>query len=194
MAYSPFVPLRVFSSFTMLEGAIEPKAIAKAARERGFPAIAVADRNGLYGVMAFGDACKAAGIQPIVGALLSVARPGQRLASGAPLIDWIALYAQDDAGYNNLCALVSAAHLGRPVEQEPHVLLSDLAGKTDGLICLTGGGEGALARLLAGGQKTAADEYVEQMEALFAGRLDVELSRRGEAAREAADESRTEMG
>jgi DNA polymerase-3 subunit alpha len=193
MAYSPFVPLRVFSSFTMLEGAIEPKAIAKAARERGFPAIAVADRNGLYGVMAFGDACKAAGIQPIVGALLSVARPGQRLASGAPLIDWIALYAQDDAGYNNLCALVSAAHLGRPVEQEPHVLLSDLAGKTDGLICLTGGGEGALARLLAGEQKTAADEYVEQLEALFAGRLYVELSRRGDATEKAAEAALIEL-
>ncbi len=193
MAYSPFVPLRVFSSFTMLEGAIEPKAIAKAARERGFPAIAVADRNGLYGVMAFGDACKAAGIQPIVGALLSVARPGQRLASGAPLIDWIALYAQDDAGYNNLCALVSAAHLGRPVEQEPHVLLSDLAGKTDGLICLTGGGEGALARLLAGEQKTAADEYVEQLEALFAGRLYIELSRRGDATEKAAEAALIEL-
>ncbi|AMU96264.1 DNA polymerase III subunit alpha [Sphingopyxis terrae subsp. terrae NBRC 15098] len=193
MAYSPFVPLRVFSSFTMLEGAIEPKAIAKAARERGFPAIAVADRNGLYGVMAFGDACKAAGVQPIVGALLSVARPGQRLASGAPLIDWIALYAQDDAGYNNLCALVSAAHLGRPVEQEPHVLLSDLAGKTDGLICLTGGGEGALARLLAGEQKTAADEYVEQLEALFADRLYIELSRRGDATEKAAEEALIEL-
>ena len=193
MAYSPFVPLRVFSSFTMLEGAIEPKAIAKAARERGFPAIAVADRNGLYGVMAFGDACKAAGVQPIVGALLSVARPGQRLASGAPLIDWIALYAQDDAGYNNLCALVSAAHLGRPVEQEPHVLLSDLAGKTDGLICLTGGGEGALARLLAGEQKTAADEYVEQLEALFAGRLYIELSRRGDATEKAAEAALIEL-
>jgi DNA polymerase-3 subunit alpha len=193
MAYSPFVPLRVFSSFTMLEGAIEPKAIAKAARERGFPAIAVADRNGLYGVMAFGDACKAAGIQPIVGALLSVARPGQRLANGAPLIDWIALYAQDDAGYNNLCALVSAAHLGRPVEQEPHVLLSDLAGKTDGLICLTGGGEGALARLLAGEQKAAADEYVEQLEALFAGRLYVELSRRGDATEKAAEAALIEL-
>ncbi|MFC0101586.1 DNA polymerase III subunit alpha [Sphingopyxis terrae] len=193
MAYSPFVPLRVFSSFTMLEGAIEPKAIAKAARERGFPAIAVADRNGLYGVMAFGDACKAAGIQPIVGALLSVARPGQRLASGAPLIDWIALYAQDDAGYNNLCALVSAAHLGRPVEQEPHVLLSDLAGKTDGLICLTGGGEGALARLLAGEQKATADEYVEQLEALFAGRLYVELSRRGDATEKAAEAALIEL-
>ena len=39
--HSGFVPLRVFSSFTMLEGAIEPKLIAKAARDRGFPAIAV---------------------------------------------------------------------------------------------------------------------------------------------------------
>ena len=193
MAYSPFVPLRVFSSYTMLEGAIEPKAIAKAARDRGFPAIAVADRNGLYGVMAFGEACKAAGVQPIVGTLLSVARPGQRLANGAPLIDWLALYAQDDAGYDNLCALVSAAHLGRPVEQDPHVLLTDIAGRTDGLICLTGGGEGALARLLAGEQKSAAEDYVEQLEALFGGRLYIELSRRGDATEIAAENALIEM-
>ncbi len=193
MAYSPFVPLRVFSSYTMLEGAIDPKAIAKAARERGFPAVAVADRNGLYGVMAFGDACKAAGVQPIIGAFLSVARPGQRLASGAPLIDWIALYAQDDVGYDNLCALVSAAHLDRPIEQEPHVALPALAGKTDGLICLTGGGEGALARLLADEQKTAADDYVEQLEALFGGRLYIELSRRGDPVEKAAEAALVDM-
>ena len=193
MAHSPFVPLRVFSSFTMLEGAIEPKLIAKAARERGFPAIAVADRNGLYGVMAFGEACKAAGVQPIVGALLSVARPGQRLASGAPLIDWLALYAQDEAGYNNLCALVSDAHLGRPAEQDPHVTLASMAGRTDGLLCLTGGGEGALARLLAGEQKTAAADYVEQLEALFAGRLYIELSRRGDPVEAAAEEALIDM-
>jgi DNA polymerase-3 subunit alpha len=193
MAYSPFVPLRVFSSFTMLEGAIDPKAIAKAARERGFPAIAIADRNGLYGVMAFGDACKAAGVQPIVGTFLSVARPGQRLPNGAPLIDWLALYAQDDIGYDNLCALVSAAHLDRPIEQDPHVALSALAGKTDGLICLTGGGEGALARLLADEQASAAEAYVEQLEALFGGRLYIELSRRGEAAEIAAENALIDM-
>ncbi len=193
MAFSPFVPLRVFSCYTMLEGAIEPKAIAKAARDRGFPAIAICDRNGLYGAMAFGEACKAAGVQPIVGALLSVARPGQRMANGAPLIDWLALYAQDETGYGNLCALVSAAHLDRPIEQDPHVTLSDLAGKTDGLICLTGGGEGALARLLAGEQATAANEYVEQLEALFSGRLYIELSRRGEAAEIAAEKALIDM-
>ena len=193
MAYSPFAPLRVFSSFTMLEGAIDPKAIAKAARERGFPAIAIADRNGLYGVMAFGDACKAAGVQPIVGTFLSVARPGQRLPNGAPLIDWLALYVQDDIGYDNLCALVSAAHLDRPIEQDPHVALSALAGKTDGLICLTGGGEGALARLLADEQASAAEAYVEQLEALFGGRLYIELSRRGEAAEIAAENALIDM-
>ncbi|WP_077147914.1 DNA polymerase III subunit alpha [Sphingopyxis sp. KK2] len=193
MAYSPFVPLRVFSSYTMLEGAIDPKAIAKAARERGFPAVAICDRNGLYGAMAFGEACKAAGVQPIVGVFLSIARPGPRLVNGAPQIDWIALYAQDETGYNNLCALVSDAHLGRPVEQDPHVTFARLAGRTDGLICLTGGGEGALARLLAGEQKTAAEDYVEQLEALFGGRLYIELSRRGDAAEKAAEKALIDM-
>jgi len=193
MAYSPFVPLRVFSSYTMLEGAIDPKAIAKAARERGFPAVAICDRNGLYGAMAFGEACKAAGVQPIVGIFLSVARPGPRLANGAPQIDWIALYAQDEAGYNNLCALVSDAHLGRPVDQDPHVTFAKLAGRTDGLICLTGGGEGALVKLLAGEQKTAADDYIEQLEALFGGRLYIELSRRGDAAEKAAEKALIDM-
>mgnify|MGYP003296686309 CR=1 FL=1 len=66
----PYVPLRVFSCFTMLEGAIEPKAIAKHAARLGFPAAALVDRNGLYAAMPFGDACFAAGVQPIIGATL----------------------------------------------------------------------------------------------------------------------------
>ena len=44
----PYVPLRVFSSYTMLEGAMEPKTIAERAAKLDFPAVAVADRNGLY--------------------------------------------------------------------------------------------------------------------------------------------------
>jgi DNA polymerase III alpha subunit len=75
MAFAPFVPLRVFSSYTMLDGAIDPKAIAKTAEKRGFPAIAITDRNGLYGSAAFAKACKDAGVQPVVGTMLAVARP-----------------------------------------------------------------------------------------------------------------------
>ena len=97
MAYAPFVPLRVFSSYSMLDGAIDPKAIAKLAKERGFPAIAMTDRNGLYGAMAFASACKDAGIQPLVGTYLAVQRE-----SGGP-IDWLGLIVQNDAGWLNLC-------------------------------------------------------------------------------------------
>jgi len=177
MAHSGFVPLRVFSSYTMLEGAIEPKAIAKRARELGFPAVAVSDRNGLYAAMSFSDACKKAGVQPIVGTLLAVKRP--ELAEGAPpAIDWIALYAQDETGYLNLCHLVSAAHLDRPIEEDAHVTMEALEGHTDGLLCLTAGAEGALARLYAEGQDSAAEAYARRLEALFPGALYIEIVRR----------------
>ncbi|HET9427070.1 MAG TPA: DNA polymerase III subunit alpha [Allosphingosinicella sp.] len=178
---APYVPLRIFSCYTMLEGAIDPKAIAKQARRLDFPAAAVTDRNGLYGVMAFSDACVAEGVQPIVGAMLAVARPDQ------PIIDWLALYAQDERGYANLCALVSEAHLGRPVEEDAHVTLAALEGRTDGLIALTAGGEGALARLIAAGQNPAAAAILEQLRKLFANRLYIELSRRGNAIEHAAE-------
>ena len=148
---APYVPLRLFSCYTMLEGAMEPKAIAAQAKRLDFPAAALTDRNGLYAVMPFSDACIADGVQPIVGALLGVARPGVPEGKG-PIIDWLPLYAQDEAGYENLCALVSAAHLGRPVEEQAHVLFAALEGRTGGLIALTGGGEGALARLITKGR------------------------------------------
>jgi DNA polymerase-3 subunit alpha len=123
---APYVPLRIFSCYTMLEGAIEPKAIAKIAKKNQFPAVALTDRNGLYAAMAFTDACMAEGVQPIVGAMLAVARPD--VQGRGLILDWLALYAQDDKGYDNLCALVSAAHLGRPLEEEAHVSLETLEG------------------------------------------------------------------
>ncbi len=181
---APYVPLRLFSCFTMLEGAMEPKAIAKQAKRLDFPAAAVTDRNGLYGVMPFSDACLDEGVQPVVGALLGVARPGTPDGK-PPLIDWLPLYAQDERGYENLCALVSEAHLGRPVEEDAHVPLAALEGRTEGLIALTGGGEGAVARLLAEG--LPAGPMLDSLVRLFPGRLYVELSRRGDAIEQSAE-------
>jgi DNA polymerase-3 subunit alpha len=150
----------------MLEGAIDPKAIAKQAKRLDFPAAALTDRNGLYAAMAFTDACKSEGVQPLIGALLGVARPGTPEGK-PPIVDSLALYAQDERGYQNLCALVSSAHLDRPLEQEPHVPFQALDGRTDGLIGLTAGGEGALARLLAEGQAEAAASVLGKLQSLF---------------------------
>jgi len=188
MPFAPFVPLRVLSSYSMLEGAIDPKAIAKLAKERGFPAIALADRNGLYGAVMFAKACQDEGIQPIVGALLGVARPEDLGGGDIPTIDYLPLFAQGEVGYKNLCYLVSKAHLDRPLEQEPHVLLEDLKGRTTGLIALTGASEGGLTKLLADGQNRHAEAILSRLQALFPGRLYVELSRRGNEIEEAAEE------
>ena len=180
-----FVPLRVFSCFTMLEGAMEPKTIAERAAKLGFPAIAVTDRNGLYGVMPFSDACIAKGVQPIVGAMVAVARPPE--IGGGPAIDWLVLLAKDELGYANLCKLVSSAHLDRPVEEVPHVGFADLEPLSEGLIALTGGAEGAAARLLADGQLDKAKAYLDRLERVFAGRLYIELARRHDPIEEAAE-------
>ena len=183
----PYVPLRVFSSFTMLEGAMEPKVIAERAATLGFPAVALADRNGLYAAMPFTDACLAKGVQPIVGAMLAVARPPAM--GGEAALDWLVLLAKDDAGYANLCRLVSAAHLDRPVAEDPHVPFAALEEASDGLIALTAGSEGALARLIADGQRDKASLYLDRLQALFPGRLYVELIRRGDPVEQAAEEA-----
>src|SRR3954463_11941136 len=149
----------------MLEGAMEPKTIAAESAMLGFPAVALTDRNGLYGAMPFSDACVAQGVQPIVGTTLAVATPAE-LAPGAP-IDWLVLLAKDELGYANLCKLVSSAHLDRPLELEPHVEFARLDGLSEGLIALTAGEEGALVRLLAEGQQSKAEAYLDRLQQLF---------------------------
>jgi DNA polymerase-3 subunit alpha len=191
MPHAPFVPLRVFSSYTMLEGAFEPKAIAKAAKALKFPAVALCDRNGLYAAMPFSDACIAAGVQPVIGALVSVTRPG--VERQTPAIDWLALYAQDELGYTNLCHIVSEAHLSPGPGEEPHVRLDQIAGYTDGLLCLSGGGEGALARLLAEGQVREAESYADALAGLFPDRLYIELTRRNDPIEDAAEAALVDM-
>ena len=171
---------------------MEPKTIASRAAMLGFPAVALTDRNGLYGAMPFSDACTAKGVQPVIGALLAVARPPE--VGGEPgVIDWLVLLAKDDQGYANLCKLVSSAHLDRPVEQEPHVAFATLDGLSDGLIALTAGSEGALARLLADSQRDKAEAYLDGLQALFADRLYVEIIRRHDPIEEFAEDALVEL-
>ena len=187
----PYVPLRVFSCFTMLEGAMEPKTIADRAAKLGFPAVALTDRNGLYAAMPFSDACIANGVQPIIGAMLAVTRPADIAGSGT--LDWLVLLAKDDTGYANLCKLVSSAHLDRPITEEPHADFAKLAGHGEGLIALTAGAQGALARLLADGQRAAAEAYLDRLQQLFPERLYIEIVRRGDMVENGAEDALVDL-
>ncbi len=169
---------------------MEPKVIAERAAKLGFPAVALNDRNGLYAAMAFTEACIAKGVQPIVGAMLAVARPPE---TGSDGVDWLVLLAKDEKGYGNLCHLVSSAHLDRPIELDPHVPFAALDKANEGLIALTAGSEGALARLLSDGQKDQAGIYLDRLQALFPDRLYIEIIRRNDPVEEASEEALVEL-
>jgi DNA polymerase III subunit alpha len=75
MPHAPFVHLRVRSSYSLLEGAIDYQGLARACAADGMPAVAVTDHANLFGVMQFCAAAMAQGVQPIVGALLPLGLP-----------------------------------------------------------------------------------------------------------------------
>ncbi|HPU14998.1 MAG TPA: PHP domain-containing protein, partial [Polymorphobacter sp.] len=111
MAFAPFVHLRVQSSYSMLEGAVQPAELVKRVAKARMPALALVDRNNLFGAMEFSDYAFGAGVQPIIGVTIAVERPGPRGPLAKRVDDWLVLLAQDEAGYANLIELVSKAHL-----------------------------------------------------------------------------------
>src|SRR3546814_4209650 len=85
------------------------------------------------------------------------------------------------------------SHLERPPEDQPHVGFAALEGRTDGLIALTGGGEGAVSRLLAEEQAQAASAYLDRLAEMFPDRLYIELCRRGLDIEEKAETALVEL-
>jgi DNA polymerase-3 subunit alpha len=180
MPHADFVHLRVHSAYSLSEGAITPKALVELAKRNEMPAVAVTDTGNLFGAMEFAGYAKDAGVQPITGCLLGVARPDQDAhAMKQPAPDRLLLIAQSEAGYGNLMKLSSKAFIASEPGTIPHVALTDLDGHTGGLIALTGGPAGQVGRLLGEGQGDAAAAALQHLMTLFPGRLYVELMRHG---------------
>ena len=180
MAIADFIHLKVRSAYSLTEGAIKLDKVVALAKAEMMPAVAVTDRNNLFGALEFSQYATNAGIQPIVGCDLGIRREeeggiatAQKLASS----DWLTLLVQNEKGYLNLMRLVSRTHLEFKTAVLP---LSELEGYTEGLIALTGGPAGALGRLLAAGQGPAAGHMLDRLQALFGDRLYIELQRHGE--------------
>jgi len=183
MSHAEFVHLRVHSAYSLSEGAIKLKELVKLCRAKNMPAVAVTDSCNLFGALEFALAAADAGIQPITGTVLSVARPDGTANVGRngqrPGPDQLVILVQNARGYENLMALLSKAYLETDAGDQPHVGWADLEGRTDGLIALSGGPGGAVGRLLAEGQAAAAEEALLTLKSLFPGRLYVELMRHG---------------
>jgi DNA polymerase-3 subunit alpha len=177
MAQSPrFIHLRVHTEHSLLEGAVPVKKLPDMAVAAGMPAVAVTDTNNMFCALEFSEYAAKAGVQPIIGVQLDLtyvaADPGKRDQDPAPIV----LLAQSEVGYGNLMKLNSNAYV-RANGGLPQVGPDDLAEHHAGLICLTGGPDGPVGRLLRQGQAARAEALLVQLAAIFPDRLYVELQR-----------------
>ena len=192
MPHADFIHLHVHSAYSLSEGAIKIKELIKLCQRHNMPAVAMTDSNSLFGALEFAMAAREAGIQPIVGSVVSLigAEPAANGRGGlngngngvpkVPAMEPLVLLAQNEIGYRNLLKLMTAAHLERPEQLAPHVALDHLAADGEGLICLTGGLDGPVGQRLLERKDAEAAALLDALAAIFPGRLYVELQRHGQ--------------
>jgi DNA polymerase-3 subunit alpha len=182
LSHADFVHLRVHSAYSLSEGAIKVKDLIKLCKKEKMPAVAVTDTGNLFGALEFATAAADEGVQPIIGAQLGIKRtaaptPGRTALRPEP--DQLVLLAQNEQGYANLIKLISQGCLENDEGNTAILAIESLSGSTDGIIALTGGLAGPVGRLLAEGQRPAAEAMLSRLAELFPGRLYVELMRHG---------------
>jgi error-prone DNA polymerase len=190
------VELHGVSAFSFLAGASPPEALIERAAELDMPAIALADRNGLYGVARFHTAAKRLGVRAHIGAEIAVSSLGQRLQPPAWLPHQcpqepsrIVLLCASQTGYQNLCQLITRFKMRERTKAEGAATLEDLEEFSAGLICLTGGEEGPLASALAHGEEEAR-KAAGRLAAIYGnGNLYIELQRHHERSEECRNQS-----
>ncbi|UWQ22264.1 DNA polymerase III subunit alpha [Jannaschia sp. W003] len=175
-----FVHLRLHTEYSLLEGAVRLKKLPELVARADMPAVAVTETNNMFSALEAASALAGRGVQPIMGCQVDLmhdpAEPGQRPRPPAPVV----LLAKDERGYENLMKLNSCLYLARP-EMAPQVTVEELERHGEGLICLTGGPDGAIGRLVAAGQEAKAENLLGRLHGIFGDRLYVELQRHREA-------------
>ncbi len=195
MTKADFVHLRVHSAYSLSEGALKLKDLIRLCQEQKMPAVGIVDSGNLFGALEFSLAAAPAGVQPIIGCQLQITRddvekrPGLRLPEPDPLV----LLAMNEQGYKNLMKLTSRAYLETEAGETPQVELASLEELSEGLIALTGGPQGALARLIREGHKADAEAFLKRLSAALPGRLYIELQRHDRPEEEESEEGLLEL-
>jgi error-prone DNA polymerase len=206
-----YIELHACSAFSFLEGASVPEELAEVCAAHQMPAMALLDRDGVYGAPRFHLAMKKLNLKAHIGAeITSLLQP--HVPTGEPATSRVSLLCASRDGYQNLCRLVTRMKLRAP--KYPAVLprrvkaldddlvlssqaiasVNDLCEYATGLICLTGGDEGPLAHALASGGLEAGRSTLEQLIAVYGHEnVYVELQRHYNRAQEAHNQAAIEL-
>ncbi len=187
-----YIELHAASAFSFLESASVPENLIRAAYEHEMPAMALLDRNGVYGLPRFHASAEENKMRAHVGAEVAVGDWGVRLAPPAwvphrhaPEPVRLPLLCASRTGYQNLCRMITRYKMRERGKAEGVATADDLAEFAPGLICLTGGDEGPLAAALTHGGEAAGRELLEDLVRLYGqANVYVELQRHGERAEE----------
>ena len=151
-----YVELHARSAFSFLRGSSSPEHLAFVAAERELPALALCDRDGVFGAPRFYTAAREAGVRPLVGSELT-------MEDGTVL----PVLVRSRRGYQNLCRLLSRAKLRSPKNQSA-VCWSELPEFAEGLLALTGDQEGGpLSRALRAGEFELAQKRLIRLREVF---------------------------
>ncbi len=132
-----FCHLHLHSHYSLLDGANRIGDLIKEAKKQEMPALALTDHGNMFGAVQFHDAAQEAGIKPIIGCEVYVARDGRKLKSGGSAnANHLILLAKNDTGYHNLVKLVSLGYL-EGFYFRPRIDKSLLEKHSEGLICLS---------------------------------------------------------
>ncbi len=168
---SSYVPLWCKSNFSFLEGASHPDELVEVACRLGMPALALADRDGVYGVVRAHVKARELGLRLITGSQVSV-------EDGSTIV----LLAQDRGGYANLCRLLTIGRL-RSDKGESAVSWSEVYHYAAGLIALWGGDRSLIVaesepKTVAGNLRDAFQDRIYAMVARHRRDEEVEQERR----------------
>ena len=187
-----YIELHAASAFSFLEAGSQPEALTERAAELEMPAMAIADRNGVYGAARFHTSGQRCGVRAHIGAEVAVESFGERLKPPvwlphqcAPEPARLTVLCETRKGYQNLCQLITQFKMRETTKQEGAANFGDLEQYASGLACLTGGDEGPLAAALVRGGEEAGRKVVERLTHIFGGRnVCVEVQRHREREEE----------
>src|SRR5579863_4748525 len=197
MTEPSYIELHAASAFSFLAGASQPEALIERAAKIGMPAIALTDRNGLYGASRFHTAAKRLHVRVHIGAEIAVQGIGNQLTGPAwvphqysPEPPRLVLLCASQTGYQNLCQLITRMKMRETSKAEGAATFDDLEEFASGLICLTGGAEGPLAAALTRSGESDACFSLHKLESIYGrNNLYIEVQRHHQRDEEARNQS-----
>ena len=207
-----YIELHTRSAFSFLEGASAPEELAEVCHSHQMPAMALLDRDGVYGAARFHLAMKKLGRKAHIGAEITSLLPHVTLSDNV-VLPRVSLLCTSREGYQNLCRLVTRMKLRAPKypaalpRQAKHAVdegfvvnsravasANDLAEFSSGLICMTGGEEGPLSSALAQDGMEEARCTLEQLAVIYGrGNVYVELQRHYNRTQEFRNQAAIEL-